>query len=113
MKRRQKSFLGSAFKFFLVILLILSIFVMLGQKNALTGVEYNISMLEKKKMQLIRDRDSLKVEKARLASIDSIKKVSSNQDGFHFPDRKMVINIETVTEPEPRTATYSQQSNPR
>lgn len=113
MKRRGKNFFGFAIKIFWVILLIISIFIVLGQKNAITGVEYTISMLEKKKMQLIKEGDYLRVEKARLASIDNIKKVASNQQGFHFPDRKMVKNIETVKEPEPRTATYSQQSNPR
>lgn len=110
MRRRKRSFLRLAFKCFLFILLIFSVFAMLGQKNALTGVEYKISMLEKKKMQLIKEGKYLMADKARLASIGNIKKVSANPEEFQFPDRKKVIYVKTVEQPATRTASY-QPSN--
>lgn len=110
MRRRKKSLLGLAFKCFLVIVLIFSVFAMLGQKNALTGVEYKISMLEKKKMHLIKEGKYLMAEKARLASIENIKKVSANPEEFQFPDRRKVIYVKTVEQPAPHTASYQPSS---
>ncbi len=104
MRRKKKSFLMFLFKSSLVVLLILSVFFMLGQKNALTSVEYKINMLEKKKMELIKERKYLIAGKARLTSIENVKRVAANSDEFQFPDRKKVIYVQTLKEPEPKTA---------
>ncbi len=104
--KRKRGFLGLVFKFFLVILLILSFFAMLGQKNAITGLEYKISAIEKKKMQLIKEGKHLMAAKARLASIENIRKASVNPEEFQFPDRKKVVYVKTIKQSEPRSASY-------
>lgn len=110
MRRKKRSFFGLLFKFSLFILLILSVFAMLGQKNAFTGVEYKISMLEKKKMELIKERKYVIAEKAKLSSIENIKKVAVNPEEFQFPDRKKVVYVKTVKQPETHTVSYQLSS---
>jgi len=106
MRRKKKRFFGLIFKPMLVILVVLSFFAMLGLKNASTGVEYEISSLEKKKMSLVRDGKHLAAERAKLTSIGNIRKVSTNSEGFQFPDRKNVVYVKTLKQPAPHVASY-------
>jgi hypothetical protein len=106
--RKKRSLFFFVLKPLLLILLVLSFFAVLGQKNAFTGIEYRINMLEKKKMELIKEGKYLTAEKVKLASIQNITKVAANSEGFNFPDRKKVIYVKTIKEPVPYTASYQQ-----
>lgn len=108
--RKKKSLLPIVLKPLMVVFLILSFFAILGQKNAFTGIEYRINVLEKKKMELIKESKYLIAEKAKLASIQHVAKTAANSDGFNFPDRKKVIYVKTIKKPAPHTATYQQSA---
>lgn len=104
--RRKKSFVRFALKPLMVILLVISFFAVLGQKNAFTGVEYRINMLEKKKMEIIKEGKYLAAAKAKLSALENIRKAASNPEEFNFPDRKKVTYVKTLKQPEPHTASY-------
>lgn len=108
--RKKRSMLQFILKPLMLILLLLSFFAVLGQKNAFTGIEYRINMLEKKKMELIKESKYLMAERAKLASIQQIAKASTNSEGFYFPDRKKVIYVKTIKAQAPQTASYQQSA---
>lgn len=108
--RKKKSLLCLVIKPLLLALLVLSFFGILGQKNAFTGIEYRINMLEKKKMELIKEGKYLMAERAKLASIQHVTKVAANSEGFCFPDRKKVVYVKTIKKPVPHTASYQQSA---
>ncbi|MCX8030231.1 MAG: hypothetical protein N3A59_01455 [Thermodesulfovibrionales bacterium] len=105
MRKRHKR-ISLIFKSLSLILVIVVVFFVLKHKNTVTTLEYQISLLEKKKMQLIKEKDQLRAEKLKLASIDNIKKFASAHEEFQFPDRKKVITVVTTKEAEPRSAAY-------
>jgi len=106
--RKKRSLFLFVLKPLLLTLLVASFFALLGQKNAFTGIEYKINMLEKKKMELIKEGKYLAAEKAKLVSIQNITKAAANSEGFNFPDRKRVIYVKTIKEPVPYAASYQQ-----
>lgn len=108
--RKKRSILLIVLKPLMLILLVVSFFAVLGQKNAFTGIEYRINMLEKKKMELIKEGKYLTAEKSQLSSIQRITKAVSNDEGFYFPDRKKIVYVKTIKKPAPYAAAYQQSA---
>ncbi|MCX7913072.1 MAG: hypothetical protein N2511_00650 [Thermodesulfovibrionales bacterium] len=109
-KRRKRNFYWFLFKSFLMVLLISSIFLILTQKSTFTNIEYRISKLEKKKVELLKEKKYLLMAKVSLASIGNIKGANAKGEGFYFPDRKKIIYVRTIDQPEPLPASYPTES---
>jgi|GEM_PF-1083661 len=82
----HKSYKGSfragktMLSFVVVFIMIFMSLFFLSQSNQTTMKGYSISDLEKKKQELVDEREKLEVEAARLQSINSIQKSSGRTD---------------------------------
>jgi len=76
-----------------IVLLLFALFGLVWLKANVVTLEYNISDLEKKKAECLKERKILFAEKAGLQSFESIESSLSGDYGFVFPDRVKVIHV--------------------
>lgn len=76
-----------------IVLLLFAQFGLVWLRSNVTTLEYNISNLEKKNAECLKERKMLFAEKAGLQSFESVESSLNGNYGFVFPDRVKVIHV--------------------
>jgi len=88
---------SSIFSFLVVpvcaVLILFGIFSIVWLRASVRTAEYKISELDRKRMEILRDRKTLMAEKAGLLSIQSVKNKGSGKLVMVFPDRTKVVYV--------------------
>lgn len=84
-----------------IVLLFFAQFGLVWLKSNVITLEYNISNLEKKNAECLKERKLLFVEKAGLQSFENVESSLSGNYGFVFPDRVKVIHVKRQKGPVP------------
>jgi hypothetical protein len=99
--RRGGNIMSLMLKPLCIVLLLFAQFGLVWLKSNVITLEYNISTLEKKNAECLKERKILFVEKAGLQSFESVESSMSGNYGFVFPDRIKVIHVKTQKGPLP------------
>lgn len=86
-------------KIFCFIFIILLVFGIVWLKSNVISLEYKISSLEKKKVQLMKENKVIIAQKARLLALERFE--NNEARGFVFPDRIRVVYIQESSLKEP------------
>lgn len=84
-----------------IVLLLFLNFGLIWLKSNVISLEYNISNLEKRKEECLRERKLLFAEKANLQSFETVNSSFSEDYGFVFPNRVRVIHVKRKSVPLP------------
>ncbi|MGQ9569371.1 MAG: hypothetical protein ACUVUQ_00735 [Thermodesulfovibrionales bacterium] len=84
-----------------IAILLFAHFGLVWLKSNVISLEYDISSLEKKKEECLKERKILFAEKANLQSFEVINSSMSEDYGFVFPDRVKVIHVKRQRGPSP------------
>lgn len=98
---RRKSMLSSLMKPFLALIILVGIFGLVRLRSSITTIEYEIGALEGKKVEALKEAQSLRAE---LASLLSIRQVDDRKMSLVFPDRGRVFYVKRDEGGIPQTA---------
>lgn len=76
-----------------VLLFLFGIFSVVWLRSSVRTVEYTISSLDNKRMEILKERKMLLAEKAGLLAIQNVKKTGDGKLALVFPDRVKVIYV--------------------
>lgn len=94
-------------KILCVVLVVGSLFGVIGLKSEVVSLRYSLGTMEKQKTQLMRDNKLLMAERARLTSIERFEKVSMKEAGFMIPDRRHVVAMKLQRSGDAYKAAYT------
>jgi cell division protein FtsB len=98
---RRRNRLSFLLKPLCIALLLFALFGLVWLKSNVISLEYNISSLEKKKEECLKERKILFAEKANLQSFETINSSLSGDYVFVFPNRIKVIHVKRQKGPLP------------
>jgi len=90
---RSRNIISFMLKPLCVVLLLFAQFGLVWLRSNVTSLEYNISNLEEKNTECLKERKMLFAEKASLQSFESVESSLSGNYDFVFPDRVKVIHV--------------------
>lgn len=93
-----------------IALLLLSNFGLIWLKSNVISLEYDISNLEKKKEECLKEKKVLFAEKANLQSFETINSSLSEDYGFVFPNRVKVIHVKRQNVPIPYSVSMERKN---
>lgn len=96
MNHRSTSRSLHALKPLSVVVLLAMVFGLVWLRSTVVSLEYSLCQLEKKKIDLARDKKLLAAEKARLISAERLGQAANAE--FVFPDRVKVVAVVRGTE---------------
>jgi cell division protein FtsL len=88
-----------------MVVLLVMIFSLVWLRSTVVSLEYRLCQLEKKKIELAKDKKLLAAEKARLISAERLGQVASSE--FVFPDRVKVVAVVRNSDSGPYKVSYS------
>ncbi|HMK43121.1 MAG TPA: hypothetical protein VK445_03195 [Dissulfurispiraceae bacterium] len=91
-KKSRISFLGKAA---LLSILVLFIFAIIAVRSSVVTLEYQLSSLEAKKKDLMKDAKVLSADRARLFAVKRFENVAA-AGGMVFPDRMKVVYVKNA-----------------
>ncbi|MGB9715277.1 MAG: hypothetical protein ACPL1G_02520 [Thermodesulfovibrionales bacterium] len=94
-----------------IVLLLIANFGLIWLKSNVISLEYNISNLEKKKEECLRERKILFAERANLQSFEVINSSLSEDYGFVFPNRVKVIHVKRQKLPQPYSVSMERNNS--
>ncbi|MBI3591960.1 MAG: hypothetical protein HY099_00465 [Nitrospirae bacterium] len=97
---RKRNRFACLVKPFSSVLLLFLIFGIVWLRSSVVSLEYSLSNLEKKKMELTRDKKALMAEQANLLYIGRLESVAANGAGLGFPDRVRVVYVKKAKNKE-------------
>ncbi|MDH5768533.1 MAG: hypothetical protein OEZ31_06195 [Nitrospirota bacterium] len=93
----------------LIALLLFGLFGLVWFRSHVVTLEYNLSDLEKKKIECLKERKMLLAEKANVLSFRKVEASLSKNQGFVFPDRIRVIHVKKQKESLPHKASLDKK----
>jgi len=93
----------------LIALLLFSLFGLVWLRSHVVTLEYNLSDLEKKKIECLKERKTLLAEKANILSFGKVETSLRRNYGFVFPERVRVIHVKRQKEPLPYKASLDKK----
>ncbi len=99
--RRPRSIFSHFAAPLLFVSLFAGIFGMVWLRSQITSMEYRIGMLEREKVEVLKEAKALYAE---MSSLLSIEQVASNGTGLEFPDRQRIIFVKRDKGGVPYTA---------
>lgn len=78
----------------LVLLILVGIFGLVWLRSNFVSIEYSISELEARKMELLRETKMLMAGRASALSIARVEKTAMTNLGLVFPDRRKVLYVD-------------------
>ncbi len=100
-QRRRKSLLSVISVPLLFVFLCTGVFGLVWLRSKVTAMEYRIGMLDREKVEALKEEKSLYAE---MSSLLSIEEVAKNDMGLQFPDRQKVIYVKRDKGGVPYTA---------
>lgn len=73
--------------------ILFGIFSIVWLRSNVRAVEYGISSLENKRMEIIKERKLLLAERSSIQSIQNVKNKGDGKLGLVFPDRVKVVYV--------------------
>jgi hypothetical protein len=98
---RKKSLMSFIFKPICITVLLVGHFNLVWLKSHVLNLEYSIGVLEKMKVDHIKERRLLLAEKAGLQSLERLEASATESRNFIFPDRVKVIHVKKQKGPLP------------
>lgn len=92
MRCRRRSWFVGVLKPLSIVMLLFMIFTIVWLRSSVVSLEYRLSSLEKKKVELARDRKLLLAERSNLLAIGRLENTAAGS-GFAFPDRMRVVYV--------------------
>lgn len=87
-----------------IVLLLFLIFAIVWLRSSVVALEYRLGNLEKKKMELLRDRKVFLAEQSNLLYVGRLHAAAANSAGLTFPDRVKVVYVTKEKNKEAFTA---------
>lgn len=76
-----------------IVSLLFGIFSVVWLRSGVRTTEYNIALLEDKRMEVLKERKMFMAEKASLLSIQNVKNAGGGKPEMVFPDGTKVIYV--------------------
>lgn len=99
--RRRRSIFSRLAAPLLFVLLFSGVFGLVWLRSQITSMEYRIGMIEREKMEALKEEKALYAE---MSSLLSIEQVAKSDAGLQFPDRQRVIYVKRDKGGVPYTA---------
>jgi len=99
--RRRRSIYSRLLAPFLFVLFLAGVFGLVWLRSQVTALEYRIGMLEREKVEALKDEKALY---AQMSSLLSIEQVARSEAGLQFPDRQKVVYVKRDRGGVPYTA---------
>lgn len=100
MSLRKRSRFIAVLKPLSVAALLFLVFAVVWLRSSVVSLEYGLSKLEKKKMELTRDKKILLAEQANLLYVGRLQSAAANGSELAFPDRVKVIYVAKARDKE-------------
>jgi hypothetical protein len=108
MRHRKGGMVLAGLKALIIVLIVGTVFTVVGLRSNVMSLEYSLSTLEKSRTEALRDQKVLAADKAALMSLKRVDRVDYAGSGFSFPERKKVVYVRDSERGPVRTA-YSRQ----
>lgn len=97
---RRRNKVVSFLKPLSVMLLLFLIFTIIWLRSSVVSIEYGLSNLEKKKMELTKEKKLLAAEQANLLYVGRLQTAAADGAGLAFPDRVKVVYVTKAKDKE-------------
>jgi cell division protein FtsL len=90
------------FRFMCFACIIVGLFMLVGLKNAVTSLEYELAELNVEKVALLRSNKHLTGQRASIYSAETIEAFATERLGMKIPDRENIILVKRTAAAGPR-----------
>jgi len=106
MRRRRASRLVPVGRIAMIVALVLLVFSVVWIRSSVVSLEYQLSSLEIKKKELMREAKTLGAQRAGLVTLKRLETVASADGGLMFPDRMKVVYVKNQRDRGAMTAAF-------
>jgi len=92
-----------------IVLLLFGLFCLIGLRSNIVTVEYELSALEKKKTECLKEKRMLLAEKASLQSFERVEASLRKSYNLVFPDRVKMVYLKAQKRSLPRKALHRER----
>jgi hypothetical protein len=90
----------------IIAVIIMLVFSVVWIRSSVVSLEYQLSSLEIKKKELMRDAKMLGAQRTGLLTLNRFERVASSEGGLMFPDRMKVVYVKNQRERGALTASF-------
>lgn len=106
MRRRRGSRLVPVGRIAAIAVIVVLVFSVVWIRSSVVSLEYQLSSLEIKKKELMRDAKTLGAQRAGLLTLKRLENVASSEGGLMFPDRMKVVYVKNQRDRGAMTASF-------
>jgi cell division protein FtsL len=101
------------FRFMYFACIIVGLFMLVGLKNAVTSLEYELADLNMEKVALLRNNKQLTGQRASIYSAETIEAFATERLGMKIPDRENIILVKRTAAAGPHKVSMGAISRAR